>query len=151
MAQAAAPLQLPRLAAPLAGAAGTAVLALAMFDVFTALWVARFPIRSMRLVDDFGGDQVVGDAHVLTDEQATRRFRKGHRSGQGAASTAGQHPRDEALEVVRLRDRRVDRMVRRLLQLADHAGVDLAEAVENKLVKNAIKHPVPPVGAASVD
>ncbi|WP_291518150.1 nucleotide pyrophosphohydrolase [Acidovorax sp.] len=30
-----------------------------------------------------------------------------------------------------------------LLQLADHAGVDLAEAVENKLVKNAIKHPVP--------
>jgi D-lactate dehydrogenase len=28
--------------------------------------------------------QVVGDAHVLTDEQATRRFRKGHRSGQGS-------------------------------------------------------------------
>jgi hypothetical protein len=24
-----------------------------------------------------------------------------------------------------------------------HAGVDLAHAVENKLVKNAIKHPVP--------
>lgn len=30
-----------------------------------------------------------------------------------------------------------------LLQLADHAGVDLAAAVENKLVKNAAKHPVP--------
>lgn len=30
-----------------------------------------------------------------------------------------------------------------LLQLADHTGVDLAQAVENKLVKNAIKHPVP--------
>lgn len=30
-----------------------------------------------------------------------------------------------------------------LLQLADHAGVDLAEAVENKLRKNAVKHPVP--------
>lgn len=28
--------------------------------------------------------QVVGEAHVLTDEQATRRFRKGHRSGQGS-------------------------------------------------------------------
>ena len=38
-----------------------------------------------------------------------------------------------------------------LLQLADHTGVDLREAVERKLVKNAIKHPVPPVGAASVD
>lgn len=31
-----------------------------------------------------------------------------------------------------------------LLQLADHAGVDLDAAVENKLRKNAIKHPVPP-------
>ncbi len=30
-----------------------------------------------------------------------------------------------------------------LLQLADHAGVDLAEAVEHKLRKNAVKHPVP--------
>eukprot|EP01030_Chromulinospumella_sphaerica_P001493 gene1493-1465_t len=30
-----------------------------------------------------------------------------------------------------------------LLQLADHAGVDLAEAVEYKLRKNAVKHPVP--------
>jgi NTP pyrophosphatase (non-canonical NTP hydrolase) len=30
-----------------------------------------------------------------------------------------------------------------LLQIADHAGVDLAQAVENKLRKNAIKHPVP--------
>ncbi len=30
-----------------------------------------------------------------------------------------------------------------LLQLADHAGVDLARAVENKLRKNALKHPVP--------
>ena len=29
-----------------------------------------------------------------------------------------------------------------LLQLADHAGVDLAEAVEHKLRKNAVKHPV---------
>lgn len=31
-----------------------------------------------------------------------------------------------------------------LLQLADHAGVDLDAAVEHKLRKNAIKHPVPP-------
>ncbi|WP_462388425.1 nucleotide pyrophosphohydrolase [Acidovorax sp. Q11] len=30
-----------------------------------------------------------------------------------------------------------------LLQIADHAGVDLAQAVENKLRKNAVKHPVP--------
>ncbi len=30
-----------------------------------------------------------------------------------------------------------------LLQLADHAGVDLAEAVEHKLRKNAVKHQVP--------
>ena len=30
-----------------------------------------------------------------------------------------------------------------LLQLAHHAGVDLAEAVEHKLRKNAVKHPVP--------
>ncbi|MBV7453043.1 nucleotide pyrophosphohydrolase [Acidovorax sp. sif1233] len=30
-----------------------------------------------------------------------------------------------------------------LLQLADHAGVDLAEAVEHKLRKNAVKHPAP--------
>ena len=30
-----------------------------------------------------------------------------------------------------------------LLQLADQAGVNLNEAVENKLRKNAIKHPVP--------
>lgn len=29
-----------------------------------------------------------------------------------------------------------------LLQIADHAGVDLKEAVENKLRKNALKHPV---------
>lgn len=29
-----------------------------------------------------------------------------------------------------------------LLQLADHAGVDLPAAVERKLVKNAAKHPV---------
>jgi NTP pyrophosphatase (non-canonical NTP hydrolase) len=28
-----------------------------------------------------------------------------------------------------------------LLQLADHTGVDLHEAVERKLVKNALKHP----------
>ena len=28
--------------------------------------------------------QAVGAAHVLTDDQATRRFRKGHRTGQGA-------------------------------------------------------------------
>lgn len=27
--------------------------------------------------------QLVGGAHVLTDEQATRRFRKGHRTGEG--------------------------------------------------------------------
>ena len=38
-----------------------------------------------------------------------------------------------------------------LLQLADHTGVDLRDAVERKLVKNAIKHPVPPADAASVD
>ncbi len=25
--------------------------------------------------------QIVGSSHVLTDEQATRRFRKGHRTG----------------------------------------------------------------------
>ena len=25
----------------------------------------------------------VGAAHVLTDDQATRRFRKGHRTGEG--------------------------------------------------------------------
>lgn len=30
-----------------------------------------------------------------------------------------------------------------LLQLADHAGVDMAEAVEHKLRKNAVKHAVP--------
>lgn len=30
-----------------------------------------------------------------------------------------------------------------LLQIADHAGVDLNAAVERKLVKNAVKHPVP--------
>ena len=30
-----------------------------------------------------------------------------------------------------------------LLQLADHAGVDLAEAVEHKLRKTAVKHPLP--------
>ena len=30
-----------------------------------------------------------------------------------------------------------------LLQLADHTGVDLHDAVERKLVKNAIKHPAP--------
>ena len=27
--------------------------------------------------------QIVGGSHVLTDEQATRRFRKGHRTGEG--------------------------------------------------------------------
>ncbi|UTH35670.1 D-lactate dehydrogenase [Pseudomonas sp. KHPS1] len=27
--------------------------------------------------------QIVGDSHVLIDEQATRRFRKGHRTGEG--------------------------------------------------------------------
>src|SRR3989344_20867 len=37
-----------------------------------------------------------------------------------------------------------------LLQLADHAGVDLAQAVENKLLKNAVKHPAPRVGGAAV-
>ncbi|WP_288012348.1 nucleotide pyrophosphohydrolase [Diaphorobacter sp.] len=30
-----------------------------------------------------------------------------------------------------------------LLQLADHAGVDLGVAVRRKLAKNAVKHPVP--------
>lgn len=38
-----------------------------------------------------------------------------------------------------------------LLQLADHTGVDLRDAVERKLVMNAIKHPVSPGGPASVD
>ncbi|QLA83894.1 nucleotide pyrophosphohydrolase [Acidovorax sp. JMULE5] len=38
-----------------------------------------------------------------------------------------------------------------LLQLADHAGVDLVQAVENKLRKNAVKHPAPCVGGAAVD
>ena len=38
-----------------------------------------------------------------------------------------------------------------LLQLADHTGVDLRDAVERKLVKNAIKHPEPPAGPASAD
>lgn len=33
-----------------------------------------------------------------------------------------------------------------LLQIADHAGVDLSEAVENKLRKNALKHPAPRAG-----
>lgn len=30
-----------------------------------------------------------------------------------------------------------------LLQIADHCGVDIAAAVEAKLVKNALKHPAP--------
>ena len=38
-----------------------------------------------------------------------------------------------------------------LLQLADHTGVDLRDAVERKLVKNAIKHPAPPAGPAAAD
>ena len=38
-----------------------------------------------------------------------------------------------------------------LLQLADHTGVDLRDAVERKLVKNAIKHPEPPTDPAAVD
>ena len=38
-----------------------------------------------------------------------------------------------------------------LLQLADHTGVDLHDAVERKLVKNAIKHPAPPAGPAAAD
>ena len=37
-----------------------------------------------------------------------------------------------------------------LLQLADYTGVDLAEAVEHKLRKNAIKHPAKHVAAAVV-
>ena len=32
-----------------------------------------------------------------------------------------------------------------LLQLADHTQVDVAAAVQQKLQKNALKHPVPPV------
>ena len=32
-----------------------------------------------------------------------------------------------------------------LLQLADHTQVDVAAAVQQKLLKNAIKHPVQPV------
>ena len=38
-----------------------------------------------------------------------------------------------------------------LLQLADHTGVDLRDAVERKLVKNAIKHPAPLAGPAAAD
>ena len=30
-----------------------------------------------------------------------------------------------------------------LLQLADHCAIDIPSAVANKLVKNAVKHPVP--------
>lgn len=30
-----------------------------------------------------------------------------------------------------------------LLQIADHSGVDLGDAVERKLAKNALKHPAP--------
>jgi len=36
----------------------------AMFEVFSALWVARYPIASMQLVDDFGGSD---DASVAAD------------------------------------------------------------------------------------
>jgi NTP pyrophosphatase (non-canonical NTP hydrolase) len=36
-----------------------------------------------------------------------------------------------------------------LLQIADHAGVNLAQAVENKLRKNALKHPAPRAVRAS--
>lgn len=32
-----------------------------------------------------------------------------------------------------------------LLQLADHTGVDLEQAVERKLAKNALKHPAKPL------
>ena len=39
-------------------------------------------------------------------------------------------------------------VLRYLLQLADHAGVDLAEAVEHKLAKNALKYPAPGTGSA---
>ena len=35
-----------------------------------------------------------------------------------------------------------------LLQLAGHAGVDLAAAVEHKLAKNALKYPAPGTGSA---
>ncbi|KRD42620.1 nucleotide pyrophosphohydrolase [Acidovorax sp. Root275] len=38
-----------------------------------------------------------------------------------------------------------------LLQIADHAGVDLAQAVENKLRKNAVKHPAPRVVDPALD
>lgn len=31
-----------------------------------------------------------------------------------------------------------------LVQIADHSGVDIAEAVENKLAKNALKYPALP-------
>jgi NTP pyrophosphatase (non-canonical NTP hydrolase) len=31
-----------------------------------------------------------------------------------------------------------------LVQLADYCAIDLPQAVANKLVKNAIKHPIPP-------
>jgi NTP pyrophosphatase (non-canonical NTP hydrolase) len=34
-----------------------------------------------------------------------------------------------------------------LLQLADHCTIDLPQAVANKLVKNAIKHPIAPAVA----
>lgn len=32
-----------------------------------------------------------------------------------------------------------------LLQMADHCAIDLDRAVANKLVKNAVKHPVAPI------
>ena len=34
-----------------------------------------------------------------------------------------------------------------LVQLADHCAIDLPLAVANKLLKNAIKHPIPPATA----
>lgn len=36
-----------------------------------------------------------------------------------------------------------------LVQLADHTGVDLQAAVQDKLLKNAVKHPVPPAPAVT--
>jgi len=58
----------------------------------------------------------------LTPEQSQRA---------GADPATHEHIADEVADVLLY-----------LLQLADHSGIDLAAAVQRKLVKNALKHPV---------
>ena len=60
------------------------------------------------------------------------------------------HLTDNAADKERVGDELADVLLY-LLQLADHTGVDLRDAVERKLVKNAIKHPALPAGPVSVD